>query len=115
MKKVIGGAAGAVLTVAGWLGYTVYNSPKGGKLRIVTTDLPQAVCGQPYRATIQVKGGVKPYTWTVTEGAVPTWLALTPQDDGLLLSGTPPLPGPDGTCGGPYQIAGLSLRTRAAQ
>jgi hypothetical protein len=84
-------------------------------LRIVTEILPEATCGQPYQAGIQFAGGIKPYAWSVTEGAVPAWLTITSQEDGLLLVGTPPAPGPDGTCGGPYLIAGLPLRMRTGQ
>ncbi len=57
-------------------------------LRILTEQIPNAVCGQPYRVVIQAAGGTKPYTWSAT--GLPAWLVLTTEGDKAVLSGTPP-------------------------
>jgi len=60
------------------------------QLAIATPTLPNGAPGLAYSATIQASGGVGPYTWTVSDGALPHNLAL---DGGtgssVTLAGTP--------------------------
>jgi len=55
------------------------------------TILPAAIAGEPYSATIQVTGGVEPYTFTPTN--LPAWITATPSGTmmgtSITLSGTP--------------------------
>lgn len=46
-------------------------------LSITTTSLPGAVVGQSYTATLAAAGGVAPYTWSVSSGALPAGLTMT--------------------------------------
>jgi para-nitrobenzyl esterase len=57
---------------------------------IVTTSLPDGTIGSSYSQTIQATGGVAPFTWTVTSGALPHGVAL-PGSTGnsVTISGTP--------------------------
>jgi uncharacterized protein (TIGR03437 family) len=57
-----------------------------GTLSINTTVLPPAPLGQPYNASIQVSGGVTPYTFSIIGGALPPGISL--QNNGGL-AGTP--------------------------
>jgi arylsulfatase A-like enzyme len=50
----------------------------GRGLAITTPFLPQAKVGQAYSAPIQRWGGVAPFTWSVTAGALPPGLTLNP-------------------------------------
>ena len=43
---------------------------------VTTTDLPPGEVGLSYTAALAATGGVAPYTWTLTAGALPTGLAL---------------------------------------
>jgi hypothetical protein len=43
---------------------------------ISTTSLPAGTVGTAYSATLAVTGGVQPYTWSVTTGALPDGLKL---------------------------------------
>jgi uncharacterized surface protein with fasciclin (FAS1) repeats len=56
-------------------------------LVIETTSLPSAVLGTTYEATLAATGGTEPFTWTVTEGALPDGLVLA-EGTGVI-SGTP--------------------------
>lgn len=49
-------------------------------------ELPPAAVGVSYAQTLTASGGSAPYQWTVTGGALPPGLTLSPQG---LLSGTP--------------------------
>ena len=49
--------------------------------------LPQGVIGTPYNQTITASGGVSPYTFAVTAGALPPGLILNPTSG--IISGTP--------------------------
>jgi subtilisin family serine protease len=42
-----------------------------------TRRLPDALTGRPYSATLRATGGVGPYTWSVTGGALPAGLTLS--------------------------------------
>ncbi|MGA8296879.1 MAG: Ig domain-containing protein [Acidimicrobiales bacterium] len=45
-------------------------------LAITTTSLPEAGYGVPYSARVTAKGGVGPYSWSVTSGAPPAGVTL---------------------------------------
>ena len=45
-------------------------------LTITTTSLPAGHLHKSYSATIQATGGVSPYSWTITSGALPPGLTL---------------------------------------
>ena len=79
------------------------NSP----LRIVTTSIPDVVCGQPYRAVIQATGGKKPYSWSIVSGVLPYWAHLSTQGQDAVISGTAPAPDINGSCDGQVQFAQL--------
>ena len=63
-----------------------WNGPPPPPLTIATTSLPAATRGVPYTAQLQAAGGFPPYTWAVTDGALPAGLSLAA--DGTI-SGTP--------------------------
>lgn len=52
------------------------------------TNLPPAIAGQPYTATIAFSGGTAPYTATVSDQ--PSWVTVTNTGDSITLAGTPP-------------------------
>ncbi len=54
-------------------------------LSIATKSLPPALVAKPYAAALQAQGGVKPYQWKLSQGALPSGLLLA-EDGGL--SGT---------------------------
>ncbi len=59
-------------------------------LQIVTANLPAGTAGQPYLAAIAAQGGATPYTWAVTQGALPPGLSIVPDGSpDTTLSGTP--------------------------
>lgn len=45
-------------------------------LEIVTTSLPPALVGKPLAASLQAQGGSKPYSWQLSQGALPAGLSL---------------------------------------
>lgn len=47
-------------------------------LKISITALPEAVTGTAYSQNVQAVGGAAPYTWSVTAGALPMGLTLSP-------------------------------------
>ncbi len=59
-------------------------------LAISPDVLPAATLGAAYSQTLAVSGGVPPYTWTLTAGALPPAMTLNQQG---VLSGTPALIG----------------------
>jgi hypothetical protein len=59
-------------------------------LAILTGALGNGVIGTPYDQTIQATGGVAPYAWTVSNGALPHNLSLTPSTTNTVtIVGTP--------------------------
>jgi predicted small secreted protein len=56
-------------------------------LLITTTSLPTAALGQTYTLQLQASGGVPPYTWSIIDGALPSYLTLDSPTG--LISGTP--------------------------
>jgi hypothetical protein len=63
----------------------IYNVP----LSITTTSLPNGTENTAYSVPLQAAGGTLPYTWTVTTGALPSWLTLSGSGTAWTLSGTP--------------------------
>ena len=57
---------------------------------VTTTGLPVGTVGVPYASSLDATGGLAPYSWSVTAGALPPGLQLTP---GGAISGTPILSG----------------------
>ncbi len=55
-------------------------------LAATSSQLPHGAVGQPYSATLVASGGIAPYRWSVSSGALPTGVALSA--DGHL-TGTP--------------------------
>jgi len=56
-------------------------------LKIITTALPDATRGIAYSAALAVTGGVPPYIWELTSGALPTGLTFNATT--VTISGTP--------------------------
>jgi hypothetical protein len=56
-------------------------------LSITTTSLPSGNVGNAYSATLTAIGGVYPYTWSITSGALPDGLHLNPSTGAI--TGTP--------------------------
>ncbi len=65
----------------------VIAAPGCPPITLSPATLPVANLGAPYSATVSASGGVPPYTFAVTSGALPTGLTLNPATG--LLSGTP--------------------------
>jgi autotransporter-associated beta strand protein len=55
-------------------------------LEILTAELPGGTAGSAYSQTLAAQGGTSPYAWSVTAGALPSGLTLSPSGD---LTGTP--------------------------
>jgi hypothetical protein len=55
-----------------------------------TPDLGEAVIGQPYTKTLTATGGLKPYIWAISTGALPAGLTLNSATG--VISGTPTAP-----------------------
>ena len=56
-------------------------------LQIVTTNLPVTEVGLSYHQSSAVTGGLSPYTWSITTGALPGGLTIAPTTG--FISGTP--------------------------
>lgn len=62
-----------------------------GVFQFTPSIIPAAIVGQPYSATIQVAGGVAPYTFSATN--LPGWATLTQTaSDTMTITGTPTAP-----------------------
>lgn len=66
---------------------------EGPALTLHTTRLPEAVAGLDYGARLEASGGVPPYRFSVTAGALPEGLALAVDAGRARLAGTPRKPG----------------------
>ena len=56
-------------------------------LESTTTSLPDGEVGTAYAATVEVTGGMEPYTWTISHGSLPDGLTLDSATGEI--SGTP--------------------------
>jgi hypothetical protein len=59
-------------------------------LAISTSSLPNGQLGTAYSTTLNASGGISPYTWTLTSGALPAGLNLAASTG--VISGTPTAP-----------------------
>jgi hypothetical protein len=48
------------------------------ELAVTTRRLPEGKVGKPFSFRLQVSGGVAPFRWRITDGSLPTGLALAP-------------------------------------
>ena len=75
-------ALAALLPVAGCAGeFTTQSEP----LRLLVERLPDAILNEPYSQPLEAVGGLRPYEFTVREGALPPGVLL----EGGTLRGTP--------------------------
>jgi hypothetical protein len=58
-----------------------------GKVHVSSTVLPEAAIGKPYSASLSASGGTGDFTWSVSGGALPAGLSLTPSTGAV--TGTP--------------------------
>ncbi len=85
-----------------------------GQLSVKTTSLPAVEVGEPYSATLAPTGGVGPYTWSLSSGALPAGLELDATTGEI--RGTPTSTGTAdfsvrvNDLGEPSQTAGRSLK-----
>jgi hypothetical protein len=56
-------------------------------LTIATTSLPNGVVGVAYTTTLAAAGGIAPYAWSLSSGALPSWATLKASTG--VISGTP--------------------------
>lgn len=72
---------------------TITVSPMTPVMAILTGALPGGVIGITFNQTIQATGGVAPFAWKVSSGALPHNLSLMPTTSNTVtLSGTPDTP-----------------------
>jgi hypothetical protein len=71
--------------VLSFLGQPVQAQPP---LAITIISLPEATAGSPYTATLTATGGMPPYVWAITAGALPPGLSLDSATG--VISGVPP-------------------------
>ncbi|HTU40794.1 MAG TPA: Ig domain-containing protein [Candidatus Aquilonibacter sp.] len=60
--------------------------PSSSPVTIATTQLNPTTVGVAYIASLSATGGIPPYSWLVSSGALPLGLALTPESG--IISGT---------------------------
>ena len=72
-------------SISGSTTLTVTSAP--AQLTITTSTLPNGTIGTAYSATLAASGGVTPYTWAITTGALPGGLTLNASSGAI--SGTP--------------------------
>jgi hypothetical protein len=58
-------------------------------LAVTTTSLPDGWTGSPYTATLAASGGSPPVEWSISSGALPAGLGLTP--DGQITGNPQPV------------------------
>jgi Putative Ig domain len=61
--------------------------PAAKALKVTTTSLPAGTGGKVYSAKLTATGGIKPYTWSISQGSLPTGLTLVPATG--LINGVP--------------------------
>ena len=86
-NSTIGGPYNVTAAVAGVAtpaNFTLTNNP--APLQITTTVLGASQVSVPYSQTLTAVGGIPPYTWSVSSGALPAGLALNPSTG--VISGT---------------------------
>jgi hypothetical protein len=69
-------SAAACDATSGNIFSSIGNPVPTGAVQIITTALPSGVVGSAYSATVNAVGGMPPYHFSVTQGAVPAGLAL---------------------------------------
>ncbi len=77
---------------------------------ITTTSLPAGVEFAAYSQTLALTGGLSPFTWTITVGALPAGLALNASTGAI--TGTPT--GPNGTASFTVKVADSSNPVQSA-
>ena len=58
-----------------------------GTLTVTTSSLPNGTINTPYNSLLSANGGITPYSWTISSGALPAGLSLNPRSG--LISGAP--------------------------
>lgn len=58
-----------------------------GTLAVTTSSLPGGTINTPYNALLNANGGITPYTWSISSGALPAGLSLNASNG--LISGAP--------------------------
>jgi hypothetical protein len=99
------GVISGTVTAAGPYSFTITVTDANGKtstvtytgtvsedLAITTITIPTPIIGQAYNQPVQTQGGVAPFTFSITAGALPPGLTLDPTTG--VLSGTLSTPGP---------------------
>ncbi len=76
--------------VTGCFGELTYSLVVCGTVAVLPAVLPDAQQGAPYSQGLSATGGVAPYTFSVTAGALPAGVTLSPAG---LLAGTPTVTG----------------------
>ncbi len=80
----------AILPSCGGGSSSTVQQPPPPTLSISTSALPNGLWQTPYNQQVQANGGVAPYTWTVTAGALPHGVSLVPSSTNTAtISGTP--------------------------
>jgi hypothetical protein len=80
----------AIVVAAGLLATLGVAAPAGAAtkpLDVKSAGLPPATAGVSYSAKLAASGGIAPYTWSVTQGALPAGLTLVPATG--LIAGIP--------------------------
>jgi Putative Ig domain len=76
---------------------------------ITTASLPLGAVGTAYSSSLDATGGVAPYTWSITSGALPAGLMLNPANGAI--TGTPAA---YGAFNPTFQVSDAKNRTAAA-
>jgi len=89
LRLVLSALAAGILASGALLGLSpaaVASTAAAKPLAVTTSALPAANGGASYSATLTATGGIKPYTWSITAGALPAGLKLHPATG--IISGT---------------------------
>ncbi len=88
LSMTVGSGGGSSVSTVPPLSSLTITTPQS--LSIVTPSLPDGTIGSAYTETIQANGGVAPFAWGMTSGALPHSLVLgSSSSDSLTISGTP--------------------------